>query len=174
MANTDSVEAALKTAGKAMKKFLISQITGWAAAETAKAWIAGWGMAIPTFGGSLVAAGINTAAIVGLASAGVMAVNAVKFADGGVIDSGSTLGDKTSTPMANFNGNELVSNPKQQANLLHAISNNRNASIPGNSGGGGSADLKVILNVDGVKLADGVVKNYNRARQLNLITTLKD
>ena len=161
----------LKAMGNALKQYLKDELNMFIAKEQAKLAviaIANWWNPI-----GWTAAG-QVALLEGAKSVGVSAINSVKFADGGVIDSKSTIGDKTNIPMGRFNGNELISNPKQQANLLHAISNNRSASTPQGGKGGGSADLKVILNVDGVKLADGVVKNYNRARQLNLITTLKD
>lgn len=48
-------------------------------------------------------------------------VKKAKFADGGVVGGTSYSGDKVAV---NVNSAELISNPKQQANLLYEISNN--------------------------------------------------
>lgn len=69
-----------------------------------------------------IAATIATVvANIGSATSLVKGLTAPKFANGGVVEGTSTSGDKI---VARLNANELVSNPKQQANLLYEISNN--------------------------------------------------
>ncbi len=60
-----------------------------------------------------------------------------KFAEGGVVQGNSTSGDKI---LARVNANEVISNPKQSANLLHKISND-NSRI-----GGNNFDMNRVLN----------------------------
>lgn len=99
-----------------------------------------------------------------------------RFNNGGVIPKNNgTIGDKTAVPMARFNGGELVSNQMEQANILHHMSKNRGATLPPNLGNGsnGNASQRIELHVDGKKLAETVVNNYNRASNLKLISRLR-
>lgn len=105
--------------GEAIKASLRNQLTIWAAAEVAKAL-----MAAPlTFGASLFALPIIAAKL----AAGITAINAVKFNDGGIVQGTSYTGDKVPALM---NSGEMVLNRHQQQNLFDAINS-------GAVGGGG-------------------------------------
>ena len=115
------------------------------AAASAKAAAAGAGAAtagIPVVGPALAIGAV--AAVVAAILAGMK-----KFAKGGVIDYGSSTGDKT---LARVNRGEMILNPAQQRNLLNLAN--------GKSGNNGQVEFKIR----GADLV-GTLNNYNRLRR---------
>jgi hypothetical protein len=167
---------AVKAIGGMIKKMLIDELSAFVAKEQAKLSVVaaanwwnpiGWGAAA------------QIVALEGLKQGGISAINSIKFQNGGVVpDTNGTIGDRNTLPMASFNGNENIMNPKQAANVLHHISNNRSDQTPSFIKKRGSnatdSNATIELHVDGMKLGQAVVTGYNRGRRLNTVTRLKD
>ena len=111
-----------------------------AAAATATAAKSGEAIANATASGAKLAFPANLAAI----AAGVLAVVAAlamigKFAGGGVIKAGTTVGDMN---LARVNGGEMILNQRQQSNLFRAIDHDR-------IGGGGGQLTGSVVKIEG-------------------------
>ena len=144
-----------KTIGEAIKKQLSAQIDAWMATEIAKAQAS----APLTFGASLAA----IAPIIGAGTAGKVAINAVKFADGGVIK--ATQGGQT----GNINGvNSTVAENRSDEAIIPLEDDARVKELMG----GGQTVVNLII--DGQKLAQAVVNGYNKGRNLNTVTKIKE
>ena len=144
-----------KTIGEAIKKQLSAQIDAWMATEIAKAQAA----APLTFGASLAA----IAPIIGAGAAGKAAINAVQFADGGVIK--ATQGGQT----GNINGvNSTVAENRSDEAIIPLEDDARIKELMG----GGQTVVNLV--VDGQKLAQAVVNGYNKGRNLNTVTKIKE
>jgi len=149
--------------GQAIKKGLKSQIDAVAATEAGKATAAGLGMAIPTFGGSLLAAAAQVTAIFAGAEVVKAGIDALPFADGGVVPGSSFSGDKIP---ARLNSSEVVLNSKQQAQLLFKIANNPTVQSP--AGGGDSEMLlseirDLLASPQNVNLTADGMTNFSKA-----------
>lgn len=114
-----------KVIGQSIQKFLIQEILAWGAKESAKAVAA----APLTFGGTLLALAPIGAAV----SAGIAAVSAIKFQQGGIVPGNQTGGDQIS---ARVNSGEMILNREQQQSLFNMI----------NGGGMGGGGLTVNIN----------------------------
>lgn len=118
----DAFKSAFDTGeyGKAIKNFLRGELIAWGAVEVSKAVMTGIAAAIPTAGASLAVAAGEVGAIIAQVELGKAALDAVPFADGGVVGGTSFTGDKIP---ARVNSGEVILNNKQQASLLFALSN---------------------------------------------------
>ena len=87
--------------------------------------------------------------LAGAAVASVLAAVATlpKFADGGIVSSPFTSGDRV---LARVNGGEMILNKHQQSNLFNLLDN----------GVGAGTNKTVQFEIEGKKLV-GVLKNYN-------------
>ncbi len=116
--------------GQAIKDFLKKELIAWGAAESAKATMAGIAAAIPTFGGSLLVAAGQVASIAANVGLGMAALDAIPAENGAIIGGNSFTGDKIP---ARVNTNEIILNPRQQANILFQIANSGKVDTSSNS-----------------------------------------
>lgn len=119
--------------GKAIQDFLTNQLVVWAGAETAKLILS----APATFGASLAGIPIVAARL----AAGVAAIRAIRFAQGGVVPGSSTVGDRV--PIL-ANSGEMILNKGQQSELFNAL----------NSGGNNEQGQAVTINFNGPLMGD--------------------
>ena len=164
----------VKVMGNFIKKYLKDELNAFISMEQAKLGVIA---AVNWWNPLGWEAGAKVAVLEGLKQAGFAAIDSVKFNQGGVIPSDrGTIGDRTQMQGMRFNGGELVSNREQQANILHHMAKNRGATLPPTAGGGSNSSMngaRVILNVDGKKMAEAFVTSYNKSTQLQLIPKLR-
>jgi len=162
----------IKDIGEAIKTQLKNQVTAMAATEIAKASAIAIAAAIPTFGASLLGLGAQIAGITAAAGIAYAAIDAVKFHDGGIVGKGTKSRIKNNEVNAILEEGERVITQPQNDAILGALSvlnskldnlgGNNEASIEGN-------DLTIPIFLDGEKIAESTVSNYNKARLVNTI-----
>jgi len=145
LSDVTSVEDALQVMGDGVKKYLIGQIVAFAAAESAKATMAGLAAAIPTFGASLAVAAGQVAGIAGLSAGAIAAVNNAKFENGGIVGGNSFTGDNVK---ASLNSGEMVLNAAQQQRLFSLANTSSASPIVNNQGSvssGSNINMKPVI-----------------------------
>ena len=128
-------------AGSTMTKAGANMAETATAAGKAVSWI-------PVVGPTLAIAAIGA---IMSALLGVMSKS--KFANGGIVQGPSKIGDFN---LVRVNGGELILNQRQQKNLFDMIDKNRVSNVNNTTG-------DVVFTIQGDKLV-GVIDNYNKKR----------
>ena len=152
---TANEEEQSQIVGNIIRKRLIAMIDAYVAAEVLKLQAA----APATFGASL--AGI--APILTAATVAKGALQGIQFADGGVVK--ATQGGQT----GDINGvNSMVAENRSDEAIIPLEDDARIKELMG----GGQTVVNLV--VDGQKLAQAVVNGYNKGRNLNTVTKIKE
>ena len=140
-ATTVQIAADTEGAGATMTKAGANMAETATAAGKAVSWI-------PVVGPALAIAAIGA-----IMSALLGVISKSKFANGGIVQGPSKIGDFN---LVRVNGGELILNQRQQKNLFDMIDKNRVNTVNNTAG-------NVVFTIQGDKLV-GVIDNYNKKR----------
>lgn len=136
----------------------IPAILSLVAAEEAEALAAGTaGAAKVPYPGSIGAIATIVASVMTVAATIASLINASKFANGGIVDAASRVGDHN---IIRVNGGEMILNDRQQSNLFKLLNGEFWAYFYGDNFGIGKHET-IQLRISGSDLV-GTLDNYNR------------